>query len=61
MQFNKTQNYELVFEKLTSGEWANNIYHNRSPRHQKLLKEHVFRFLRMFDKNAGFEIQPCYR
>lgn len=61
LEFKKHQTYEATFNKLVSGDWANSYYHTRDSRHQKLFKEHVFRFLRMFDKNSGFEIQPCYR
>ncbi|RWS00329.1 histone-lysine N-methyltransferase Suv4-20-like protein [Dinothrombium tinctorium] len=61
LQFKRTQNYENTFQKLISTEWLNTYYRSKTPRQQKLLKEHIFRYLRMFDKHSGFEIQPCYR
>lgn len=59
--FKKTNDYEETFEKLTSGEWATSYYHHRPLRHQKLFKEHIFRYLRIFDKDSGFEIKACSR
>ncbi|XP_074597854.1 histone methyltransferase 4-20 [Brevipalpus obovatus] len=61
LQFKKNQNYELAFNKLVAGDWANSFYHSRDARQKKLFQEHVYRFLRIFDKNSGFEIQPCLR
>ncbi|KAI1296519.1 Histone-lysine N-methyltransferase Suv4-20 [Halotydeus destructor] len=60
-QFREDQEYEDTFQRLTSGEWANSFYRNRPVRQQKLIKEHFYRYLRIFDKNSGFEIQPCTR
>ncbi|XP_053213025.1 histone-lysine N-methyltransferase KMT5B-B-like [Panonychus citri] len=59
--FKKHQNYEAAFDKLVSGDWAGGLYHSRNERHKKLFRDHVFRFLRIFDKNSGFDIKPCYR
>ncbi|XP_015795142.1 histone-lysine N-methyltransferase KMT5B [Tetranychus urticae] len=59
--FKKHQNYEAAFDKLVSGDWAHTLYHTRNERHKRLFKEHIFRFLRIFDKNSGFDIKPCYR
>ncbi len=28
---------------------------------QKIIRQHIVNFLRMFDKESGYEIQPCYR
>lgn len=59
--FRKNPNYEEAFEHLMSTEWASSFFHNRSPRHQRLFKEHIFRHLKMFDPHSGFEIEPCSR
>lgn len=28
---------------------------------QKIIRQHIVNFLRMFDKDSGYEIQSCYR
>ncbi|GIY08304.1 hypothetical protein CDAR_293281 [Caerostris darwini] len=55
------QNYEKAYKQLTSGEWASVFFHIKSKVQQKKFKEHIFRYLRIFDKHSGFEILPCSR
>lgn len=38
-----------------------NRYATKSIRMQKIIRQHIVNFLRMFDKQAGYEIRPCYR
>ncbi|RWS31418.1 histone-lysine N-methyltransferase SUV420H1-A-like isoform X2 [Leptotrombidium deliense] len=59
LDFKKNQNYEITFQKLISSDLSS-YYRTKNARQQKLFKQHLFRYLRMFDKNSGFEIQPCY-
>lgn len=61
VNFKKTQDYEAAFQKLISGDWANSFYRNRPSRQQKLFKEHIYRYLRIFDKSSGFDLKPCLR
>ncbi|EEB18153.1 conserved hypothetical protein [Pediculus humanus corporis] len=56
-EFIKTQNYTRACKKLLCGEWV-----SRSPkRHNHGLEEHIYRYLRVFDQDSGFVIEPCYR
>ncbi|KAL0268839.1 UNVERIFIED_CONTAM: hypothetical protein PYX00_010648 [Menopon gallinae] len=56
-EFIKSQNYTRACKKLLSGEWV-----SRSPkRHNHGLQEHIYRYLRVFDQDSGFVIEPCYR
>lgn len=62
--FRKTGDYESTFESLMgSVDWRGSLsnYYNKTPRHQKLLRDHVYRYLKMFDPVSGFEIAPCSR
>ncbi|CAH1787031.1 unnamed protein product [Owenia fusiformis] len=60
-RFKRDQRYENAFRDLTSGEWARTFFLTKSKQQQLVFKEHVFRYLRMFDVQAGFEVLPCYR
>lgn len=56
-EFIKTQNYARACKKLLSGEWI-----SKNPkRHNHGLEEHIYRYLRVFDRDSGFVIEPCYR
>ncbi|XP_046394949.1 histone-lysine N-methyltransferase Suv4-20 [Ischnura elegans] len=59
--FIKYQNYEKTFKQYTSGEWMWTFYLTKSKQQQQSFKEHIYRYLRVFDKNSGFIIEPCYR
>ncbi|XP_004383700.1 histone-lysine N-methyltransferase KMT5B isoform X1 [Trichechus manatus latirostris] len=60
-RFKKDEHLEKAFKCLTSGEWARQYFLNKSKMQEKLFKEHVFIYLRMFATDSGFEILPCNR
>nr|KAG5692347.1 hypothetical protein BaRGS_033212 [Batillaria attramentaria] len=69
-QFKKDQDYEACFDRLLEADPTRVASLNRSKHQQKLLREHVrivivavrvYRCLRMFDVNAGFQLLPCHR
>ncbi|TRY73445.1 hypothetical protein TCAL_11332 [Tigriopus californicus] len=60
-QFLVHQNYERAYEDLQKVEWFHQTTRRRAKLWQTALKEHVFRYFRMFDKQSGFLIYPCHR
>ncbi|KAM6942807.1 histone-lysine N-methyltransferase KMT5B [Xenentodon cancila] len=59
--FKKHDNLEKAFRALTSGDWCRNLFLHKSKAQEKLFKQHVFVYLRMFATDSGFEILPCNR
>ncbi|XP_074087008.1 histone-lysine N-methyltransferase KMT5B isoform X2 [Macrotis lagotis] len=60
-RFKKDEHLEKAFKCLTSGEWARHFFLNKNKTQERLFKEHVFIYLRMFATDSGFEILPCNR
>ncbi|XP_072172425.1 uncharacterized protein [Diadema setosum] len=60
--FKKDHNYDRAYERLmASGEWAHVFLANKSKAQVQSFKEHIHRYLGMFDIDSGFELRPCYR
>ncbi|UJR20761.1 hypothetical protein I4U23_023879 [Adineta vaga] len=60
--FRKHLDYERCFTELTSiGNWYDHLLARKSPAQLTIFKEHMFRFLHLFNKNSGVTLQPCYR
>uniref|UniRef100_A0A6A7FR31 Histone-lysine N-methyltransferase Suv4-20 n=1 Tax=Hirondellea gigas TaxID=1518452 RepID=A0A6A7FR31_9CRUS len=61
-EFKVHQNYTKAYKQLVSGDWIPyKAYLNKSKQYQQLFQEHVTRYLRIYDKNSGFEVQQCNR
>ncbi|KAI8440138.1 hypothetical protein MSG28_001541 [Choristoneura fumiferana] len=59
-EFIHTQDYNKAYTKLANGEWMPRHF-SKNKHQQNKLREHIYRYLRVFDKKAGFVIEPCYR
>ncbi|KAK8740285.1 hypothetical protein OTU49_002821 [Cherax quadricarinatus] len=56
------QDYEKAFKQLVSGDWMPwTFFITKNKALQATFKEHVFRYLRVFDKDSGFVVKACYR
>ncbi|XP_036837526.1 histone-lysine N-methyltransferase KMT5B isoform X2 [Oncorhynchus mykiss] len=60
-RFKKHDNLDKAFRALTSGDWSRHHFLHKSKAQEKLFKQHVFVYLRMFAADSGFEILPCNR
>uniref|UniRef100_A0A8C6KMU5 [histone H4]-N-methyl-L-lysine20 N-methyltransferase KMT5B n=1 Tax=Nothobranchius furzeri TaxID=105023 RepID=A0A8C6KMU5_NOTFU len=60
-RFKKHDNLEKAYKALMSGDWCRNVFLHKSKAQEKLFKQHVFVYLRMFAADSGFEILPCNR
>lgn len=60
-RFKKHDNLEKAFRALTSGDWSRNLFLHKTKAQERLFKQHVFVYLRMFATDSGFEILPCNR
>ncbi|GAA6065989.1 histone-lysine N-methyltransferase KMT5B-like [Tachysurus ichikawai] len=59
--FKKHSDMEKAFEALTCGDSSRNHLLSKTKAQEKLFKQHVFVYLRMFASDSGFEILPCNR
>ncbi|XP_019722974.1 histone-lysine N-methyltransferase KMT5B [Hippocampus comes] len=60
-RFKKHDNLEKTFRALISGDWSRNLFLHKTKSQEKLFKQHVFVYLRVFATDSGFEILPCNR
>ncbi|XP_035230407.1 histone-lysine N-methyltransferase KMT5B-like, partial [Stegodyphus dumicola] len=61
MDFINNQDYDLTYKVLTNWDWFPRYIHSKSTNQQTTLKEHIFRYLRIFDKDSGFRVCVCKR
>ncbi|KAM9460728.1 histone-lysine N-methyltransferase KMT5B-like isoform 2-T2 [Clarias gariepinus] len=59
--FKKDNDLEKAFEALTCGDSSRNHLLSKTKAQEKLFKQHVFVYLRLFASDSGFEILPCNR
>ncbi|XP_045115811.1 histone-lysine N-methyltransferase Suv4-20-like isoform X2 [Portunus trituberculatus] len=60
--FIQHQDYEKAFKQLVSGDWMPwTFFITKNKTLQATFKEHVIRYLRVFDKDSGFVVKACYR
>ncbi|CAF1077893.1 unnamed protein product [Rotaria magnacalcarata] len=61
-QFQQHIDYERGFNELTSiGNWYDHLLARKSTVQLISFKEHMFRFLHLFNKNSGVTLEPCHR
>ncbi|CAF1617624.1 unnamed protein product [Adineta ricciae] len=61
-KFQQHLDYERCFMELTSiSDWYKNLSARKSPAQLMIFKEHMFRFLHLFNKSSGVTLKPCYR
>jgi len=61
LDFQTHQNYEKAYKQLLTCDWLKNLKNRMSKHHQASLKDHIMRYLRRFNRDAGFNIESCHR
>ncbi|XP_071040929.1 uncharacterized protein [Parasteatoda tepidariorum] len=59
--FINNQDYEKTYKALTSWDCFSSYLKSRPRSQHNALKEHIFRYLRIFDKESGFKMSICER
>lgn len=57
-EFIRTENYERAYNRIAKGDWMPRM---KAKNQQERLQQHIYRYLRVFHKDSGFVIEPCYR
>ncbi|CAF0741059.1 unnamed protein product [Adineta steineri] len=61
-QFQEHLDYDKCFNDMTSiGTWYEQLLARKTSVQLTAFKEHLFRFLHLFNKNSGVTLQPCRR
>ncbi|XP_063399629.1 uncharacterized protein LOC134684276 [Mytilus trossulus] len=60
-RFVEKQNYEKSYREFSGLAPVKSFFVTKLKSQQVIVKDHLFRYLRMFDKDSGFEILPCHR
>ncbi|XP_052801031.1 histone-lysine N-methyltransferase KMT5B-B-like [Mya arenaria] len=60
-RFKKHQQYEKAYMEMLSVDVVRNFLMDKDDHEQDLFKNHIHRYLKMFDMRSGFEIQTCSR
>jgi histone-lysine N-methyltransferase SUV420H len=60
-RFVATQDYDSAIAAVTACPWVATATRNKSRAWQDLLREHLVRYLKVFDRRSGFVIAPCHR
>ncbi|XP_052064281.1 histone-lysine N-methyltransferase KMT5B-like isoform X1 [Mytilus californianus] len=60
-RFVEKQNYEKAYREFSALAPVKSFFVTKLKSQQVIVKDHLFRYLRMFDKDSGFEILPCHR
>ncbi|XP_071099380.1 histone-lysine N-methyltransferase KMT5B-A-like [Haliotis cracherodii] len=60
-KFKEQQDYQRTYRALLSIDAARNFLSSKTKQECNVFKEHVYRYLQMFDERAGFEILGCHR
>ncbi|CAL1282346.1 unnamed protein product [Larinioides sclopetarius] len=61
MDFMDDQDYEKAYKALTAWDWFPRYVMSKPRNQQATLKDHIFRYLRIFDKESGFRVCICER
>ncbi|XP_048729228.2 histone-lysine N-methyltransferase KMT5B-like [Ostrea edulis] len=59
--FVKDNVYETALSEVFSTEPVQTFIQNKSKTQQAVLREHICRYLRIYDRRAGFNLFPCHR
>lgn len=62
-RYAKDDNIEQAYNEIVfnAGEWERCFFITKSKSQIAAFKEHVFRYIGIFNRNAGFEVVPCNR
>ncbi|GFQ78545.1 histone-lysine N-methyltransferase Suv4-20 [Trichonephila clavata] len=59
--FVNDQDYDKAYKALTAWDWFPRYIGSKSRNQQSTIKDHIFRYLRIFDKESGFRVCICER